>query len=75
MTLEFFPNGILREERLLNSGKGSYRLLSGQLIKMEIEGVLWGTNEATFRYNLSGDELLLTPDSGSGIALRYKRVP
>jgi hypothetical protein len=37
------------------------------------EGLPWGTNDATWRYNLSGEELLLTPESGAGLALRWKR--
>jgi hypothetical protein len=74
LTLEFFADGTLREERLLNTGKGTYKLLPGQRLELEIEGVLWGKNRVTARYTVSGDELLLTPEGGVGIALRYKRV-
>ncbi len=75
LTLEFFSDGTLSEGRLLGTGKGTYKLLPDQRIDLEIDGVFWGTNHATCRYSLSGDEFLLTPESGSGLALRYKRVP
>ncbi len=74
LKLELFSDGTLREERPLGTGKGTYKLLSGERIELEIEGVLWGTNRATFRYTLTGDELLLSPEGGSGMALRYRRV-
>jgi hypothetical protein len=74
LTLTFFSNGTLREERMLNNGSGTWKIRSGKYIELEIEGVLWGTNQATCRYTLSGDELTLTPESGSGFMLRYQRV-
>jgi hypothetical protein len=74
LTLEFFSDGTLREERALNNGKGTYKLLPGGRIELKIEGVLWGENEATRRYEITGDELVLTTEGGAGIALRYKRV-
>jgi len=74
LKLEFFSDGTLREERLLNNGKGTYKLLPNRRMELKIEGVLWGHNEATVRYEISGDELVLTPDAGTGIALRYRRM-
>jgi hypothetical protein len=74
LTLEFFPNNTLREERLLNTGKGTYKMLPNRRMELKIEGVLWGKNEATVRYDISGDELVLTPDAGTGLALRYRKV-
>jgi hypothetical protein len=73
-TLEFFRDGTLREERI-NTGKGTYKLLDGNRIQMEIEGVLWGTNNVVFEYELSGNRLTLTPQGG-GVALtmRYTRL-
>lgn len=75
LSIEFFSDGTLREKRLFNTGRGTYKLLPGQRIDLEIDGVFWGKNRATARYTLSGDELVLMPDTGAGIALRYKRVP
>jgi hypothetical protein len=74
LTLEFFSDGTLREQRLLNNGKGTYKLLPNRRMDLKIEGVLWGHNEATVRYEISGDELVLTPDAGAGIAFRYRKV-
>jgi hypothetical protein len=74
LSLEFFSDGTLKEERLLNTGKGTYKLLPNRRMDLKIEGALWGTNEATVRYDVNGDELVLTPDSGSGLALRYRKV-
>jgi hypothetical protein len=73
LALEFFADGTLRETRALNTGKGTYKLLPNRRIELKIEGVLWGHNEATMRYDLSDDELVLTPDAGAGLALRYRR--
>lgn len=73
-TLEFFGDGTLVEQRI-NTGKGRYKFLDGGRLWMEVEGVLWGTNEVFFRYQLSGDELTLTPEGGGvTVALRYVRV-
>jgi hypothetical protein len=74
LSLEFFSDGTLREERLFNTGKGTYKLLPNRRMELKIEGVLWGQNEMTVRYELSGDELVLTPDAGAGFALRYRKV-
>jgi hypothetical protein len=74
LSLEFFSDGTLREERPLNTGKGTYKLLPNRRIELKIEGVLWGQNEATCRYEISGDDLVLTPDAGVGLALRYRKV-
>ncbi len=74
LSLEFFSDGTLREERPLNKGKGTYKLLPGRRMDLKIEGVLWGHNEVTVRYEITGDELVLTPDSGAGLALQYRRV-
>ncbi|WP_088252597.1 zinc ribbon domain-containing protein [Fimbriiglobus ruber] len=74
LSLEFFSDGTLLEERLLNNGKGTYKLLPNRKMELKIEGVLWGTNDATARYDISGDELTLTPDAGAGIAIRYRKV-
>ena len=73
LTLEFLSDGTLREQRALNAGKGTYKLLPNRRIELKIEGVLWGHNEATMRYGLNGDELVLTQDAGAGLALRYRR--
>lgn len=74
LTMEFFRNGTLREERMLNNGNGTYVLLPNRRIDLKIEGVLWGQNEMIARYDIEGDELVLTPDSGVGIAIRYRRA-
>jgi len=74
LSLEFHSDGTLREERALNTGKGTWKILPGRKIELKIEGVIWGENEVTMRYDLSGDELVLTPDSGVGLALRYRKV-
>ena len=73
-TLEFFSDGTLREERLLNTGKGTYKLRPNHRIELDVEGVLWGRNQADFRYEISGEELLLTTDAGVGITLRFRKV-
>src|SRR5689334_8106786 len=69
LTLEFCSDGTLREERLLDTGKGTYKLLPNRRMELKIEGGLWGHNEVTVRYEISGDELVLTPDAGAGLAL------
>ena len=74
LTLEFFSGGTLREERPLGTGKGTYKLLPNRRMELKIEGVLWGHNEVTVRYDISGDELVLTPDAGVGLAIRYRKV-
>ena len=74
LTMEFFSDGSLQEKRLFDTGNGTYTLLPNGRIELKIEGVLWGQNEMTLRYEISGDELSLTSDGGAGIALRYTRV-
>jgi hypothetical protein len=74
LALEFFSDGTLREERLLNNGSGTYKLLPNRRIELKIDGVLWGQNEGTMRYEISGDELVLTSDGSAGLALRYRKV-
>jgi hypothetical protein len=74
MSLEFFPDGTLREERALNTGKGTYKILPGKKLELKIEGVLWGTNEALVRYDITGDEFTISPDAGAGLTLRYRKV-
>ena len=75
-TLEFYKDGTLREERI-NTGKGTYKFLDGGRLHMEVEGVLWGTHDINFKYQISGNELSLTPDNGGGrlaLTLRYVRA-
>jgi hypothetical protein len=74
LNLTFFADHTLREERLLDAGKGTYRLLPNRRIELKIDGVLWGQNEVTLQYDISEGELVLTPDAGSGIALRYRKL-
>ncbi len=73
-TIEFFSDGTLREVALLKSSNGKYVLLDGDRMKLEIDGILWGTNVNTFKYSISGDKLTMTTEGGIGITLNWTRV-
>lgn len=73
-TLEFFSDGTLRAELMLITRDGSYKLLPNRRMEVNIEGILWGHNEATGRYDIIGDELLLTSDTAAGISRRFRRA-
>lgn len=71
--MEFFPDGTLRETALLNTSNGKYTLLDGNRMKMEIDGILWGTNVTTFKYSIEGDKLTMTGEEGLSVTLNWRR--
>jgi hypothetical protein len=73
-TIEFFPDGTLRESALLKNTNGKYTLLDGGRLKMETEGLLWGTNVSTWKYSISGDRLTLTLEGGIALTLKWTRM-
>lgn len=74
LELEFFADGTLAEKRLLDTGRGTYRLLPNKRMELSVSAVFWGQNQLTVRYELTDDELTLIPETGSGVVLRYKKV-
>jgi hypothetical protein len=72
--IEFKSDGTLLDDTAFSTLKGTYKLLDDRRIDMEIQGQIMGTNKAIIRYEITGDELLLTPDTGAGIAQRCRRV-
>lgn len=74
LELEFFANGTLAEKRLLDTGRGTYRLLPNKRMELKVDALFWGQNEVTVKYELTDDELTLVPETGSGMVLRYKKV-
>lgn len=73
-TIEFFPDGTLRESALLRTSNGKYTLLDGGRLKMETEGILWGTNVSTWKYTINGDKLTMTMENGLAISLNWTRM-
>jgi len=73
-TLEFLEKGKLREERLLKTVEGSYKLLPQGRVEMHTKGVLWGASKQTLRYELTRDCLILIPEHGRGSPIRYWRA-
>jgi hypothetical protein len=73
-TLEFFSDGKVRDSGSFKTCNGTYTILDGERIKMEIEGVMWGTNISTLHYSISGDKLTLTTEGPVGIAVNWTRV-
>jgi len=72
--IEFFPDGTLRETAPLKNSNGKYALLDGGRMKTETDGILWGTNVATWKYSLSGNKLTMTVEGGAGITLNWTRM-
>lgn len=73
-TVEFFPDGTMREMALLKNTNGKYVLLDDDRVKTETDGLLWGTNVATWTYSIKGDKLTMTTEGGVGITLNWTRV-
>jgi hypothetical protein len=73
-TIEFFSDGTLRETALLKTSNGTYVLLSGGRLKTETDGLLWGTNVATWTYTLTSTKLTMTTEGGVGITLNWTRI-
>src|SRR6266404_1730196 len=73
-TIEFFPDGTLREVALLKTSNGKYVLLDGGRLKMEIDGLLWGTNTATWKYSINGNNLTMTTEGAVGLTLNFTRT-
>jgi hypothetical protein len=72
-SIEFFPNGDVRIYAALVTHKGKWKLLSGQRLDLETEGVLWGTNKIEWEYKLSGKTLVLMQPNG-GLTLKYLKI-
>jgi serine/threonine protein kinase len=72
--LEFFPDGTFTEDILTSTRNGKYKVLSGGTLQLEQEGQFWGTNTGFLRYQFIEDELVLTPQGTSGVAVSCKRV-
>lgn len=72
--IEFFNDGTLRETTITGTVSGTYKILSDRRIHIDQQGMFWGRNDAIVSYRMSGDELLLTPESGSGLVIRCKRL-
>ncbi len=73
-TMEFFPDGTLREVAILKTTNGKYVLLDGGRVKTETDGLLWGTNVVTWKYSISGNKLAMTTEGGIGLTLNWTRV-
>lgn len=73
-TDEFFADGTIREERLLGTANGTYKLLPSRRMEIKIDGIFWGQIEGTERYEIRDDELELSTDAGTGVAIRLRRV-
>ena len=73
-TIEFFPDGTLRETALLKTSNGKYVLLDGNRVKMEIDGVLWGTNVIVWKYVVDGNKLTMSTEGGVAMTLNWTRV-
>ena len=73
-TIEFRSDGTLSEKTLLRNINGSYTSLGGGKIKMNTEGMLWGTNETVLNYSVSGDKLTLTSEGAVGITMHWTRL-
>lgn len=43
-------------------------------MKMEIDGLLWGTNVTTFKYTITGNKLSMTSEGGVGVTLNWTRM-
>jgi len=73
-TMEFFSDGTCQEVAILGTRKGTYKIIQSGRMKTEIEGLLWGTNEGTWTYMVSGDKLTLTTEGAIGITLNFTKV-
>lgn len=73
-TIEFFPDGTLRETAPLKTSNGKYVLLDGSRVKMEIDGVLWGTNVIVWKYAVDGNKLTMATEGGVAMTLTWTRV-
>jgi len=73
-SIEFRTDGTVLELAPLSSNKGTYKLLPEKRIEIEMEGLLWGTNTAVFRWDLVGTQLCLGLDGGTSFAFRLKSI-
>lgn len=73
-TIEFFPDGTLREIAVLKTTDGKYVLMDESRMKMETDGILWGTNISTWKYSISGSKLAMTTEGSVGITLNWTRA-
>ena len=73
-TIEFFPDGTLKDTALLNTSDGTYVLLDGNRLKTDIEGVLWGSTVTTWKYSVNGNTLTLSTEGGVGVSIEFTRV-
>jgi hypothetical protein len=71
-TIEFFSNGDVRIYALLATHKGTWKIMPGQRLTMETEGLLWGTNKMEWKYEISGKTLTLKSTNGN-ISLQYEK--
>ena len=73
-SMEFRTDGTVLEQAPLATNKGTYKLLPEQRIEIEMEGLLWGTNTAVFRWELIDNQLCLGLDGGTSFAFKLKLV-
>lgn len=70
-TLEFFSNGEVREYALLRTNKGTWTMPGDNRLKLDMEGIFYGSNKVEFKYELSSSALKLVTLDGN-IKLDYK---
>jgi hypothetical protein len=71
-SLEFFGNGDLRAYAVLKTHQGKWRMPGGNRLQLEVPGIFYGTMKAEWRYEITGNKLILTAMEG-GMKLEYHR--
>ena len=72
--LAFAEDGTMLEQRATGSSKGIYELRPDSTLYTKTEGLLFGHNEATFKYSLSEREMILTIVSPLEMNLQFARI-
>jgi hypothetical protein len=71
---QFYSDSRLEIETPVLTNKGKYSLASGRL-ELETEGLLWGTNKVSWKYEFKGDTLrIYDADKAPGIEILLTRV-
>jgi len=64
-SLEFSSDGNLTFNAALRTAKGRWKLLKDSQVRLELEGLLWGTNVTDIKYEFADGKLMLRHDDGS----------
>jgi hypothetical protein len=71
-TLEFYSNGDFRDQALLVTWNGKWKILEGNRLELKYDSSL--APDVTWDYSFSGDKLTLTFPAGLKGSNEYKRI-